>query len=166
MDPGDFRRYEKFMDNFKPVLIILLVAGLIISGYYFKIDDKVSGKKITLIDRTFNFCVDTYDKWTGRDKKYNPTDTIKVYNQDTPVQETFNIDYRPNYLDSINKVDTNQINPQNAQILPRTLRIFSEKKELFEESILGKLSINVGECIEKRNKYGNRLSLAQRKDSS
>lgn len=109
MDPGDFRRYEKFMDNFKPAFFILLIAGLVIAGYYFKVDDKNTGKKVTLIDKAFDFCVDTYDKWTGRDKKYNPTDTIKVYNQDTPVQETFNIDYQPYYLDSINKVDTTKI---------------------------------------------------------
>ena len=109
MDPADFRRYEKFMDNFKPVLIILLIAGLIISGYYFKVDYKNTGKKVTLIDRTFNFFVDTYDKWTGRDKKYNPTYTIKDYNQDTPVTETFNINYQPYYLDSLNKIDTTKI---------------------------------------------------------
>lgn len=115
MDPADFRRYEKFMDNFKPVLIILLIAGLAIVGFRFKVDDKNTGKKITLIDRTFNFCVDTYDKWTGRDKKYVPADTIKTYNQDTPVTETFNINYQPYYLDSINKIDTTKIDtPQTS----------------------------------------------------
>jgi len=108
MDPSDFRRYEKFMDNFKPAFFILLIAGLVIAGYYFKIDDKETGKKINLIDRVFNFCVDTYDKWTGRDKNYNPTDTIKVFNQDTPINETLNINYTPYYLDTLNKVDTSK----------------------------------------------------------
>jgi hypothetical protein len=110
IDQSDFRRYEKFMYNFKPVIIILILSGIVIAGFYFKVDDnKNQGKKINIVDRVFNYCVDTYDDWTGRNKKYILTDTIKVYNQDTPVQETFNIDYQPNYLDSINKVDTTKI---------------------------------------------------------
>jgi hypothetical protein len=107
MDPADFRRYEKFMDNFKPVFIILLLGVIVIAGFYFKVDDnKNQGKKINVIDRVFNYCVETYDDWTGRNKKYVPMDTIKVYNQDTPVDESFKINYTPNYLDSFIKKDT------------------------------------------------------------
>ena len=108
MDPADFRRYEKFVDNFKPAFYILLIAGLVIAGFYFKVNDKETGKRITIFDRGFNFCVDTYDKWTGRNKTQNTTDTLKVFNQDTPINETFDINYPPYYIDTINKVDTSK----------------------------------------------------------
>ena len=110
MDPADFRRYEKFMDNFKPAFFILLIGAIVIAGFYFKVDDnKNQGKKINIVDRVFNYCVDTYDEWTGRNKKYNINDTIKVYNQDTPLDESFKINYTPNYLDSFMKKDTIKI---------------------------------------------------------
>ena len=107
MDPSDYRRYEKFMDNFKPAFFILLIGGIVAAGFYFKVDDdKNNGKKITIIDRVFNYCADKYDEWSGRSKKYTPIDTIKVYNQDTPFDESFKINYNPNYIDSFMKKDT------------------------------------------------------------
>jgi hypothetical protein len=109
MDPSDFKRYEKFKDNFKPAFFILLILSIVIGGLYFKSSyDETAGKKMNVVDRAFNFCVETYDKWTGRDKKYFPIDTIKVYNQDTPIDETFKINYTPYHIDTLNKVDSSK----------------------------------------------------------
>jgi len=111
MDPSDFKRYDKFMDNFKPIVIILLIAGFIITGFYFKSsNNKNDSKKISIVDRAFNFCVNTYDKWTGRNKKYLSTDTSKVITKDTPVDKVIKFNNNPTYPDSFIKKDTIKIN--------------------------------------------------------
>jgi hypothetical protein len=103
MDPSDFRRYEKFMDNFKPIFFILLIGGVVLAGFLIKVDDnKVNGKKVTVVDRVFNFCVEKYDEWTGRDKKYN-NETPKTYNS---VDTILKINPNPIYIDTFIKKDT------------------------------------------------------------
>jgi len=116
MDPSDFKRYDKFMDNFKPIVIILLIAGFIITGFYFKSsNNKNESKKTGIVDRAFNFCVDTYDKWTGRNKKYTSTDTLKVITQDTSVDKVIKFNNNSIYSDSFIKKETIKMNDWEAE---------------------------------------------------
>ena len=99
MDPADFRRYEKFIDNIKPFFIILLIVGFIASGFYFKVaDNKNYNKKITIIDRVFNYCADKYDDWTGRNKNFKNIEKPSV---DTPI----NLNYVPKFPDTTIKIN-------------------------------------------------------------
>ena len=116
MDPSDYRRYEKFMDNFKPFFFILLIASIVIAGFYFKVDDdKNEGKKITIVDRVFNYCVDKYDEWTGRKDIINKMDSVKIYNKNTVTDSTTKIINFPIYTDTFIKKDTSNITDWEKQ---------------------------------------------------
>lgn len=103
MEPSDFRRYEKFTSNMKPVIVILLIATFVVSGFYFKSNDV---KKSNVFDRVFNFCVEKYDNWTGRNKKFITNDSINVQTIDSLLYDSNKITHTPLNFDTIDKKDT------------------------------------------------------------